>query len=360
MGVSVRVRPFYYRLVMNGWLTAIKKLLLRLSEGSSPVRKKSYFQKGIITVRTQKLGHTGVEVSVLCLGTMFLGTRNDTPSSHRILDSYLDAGGTFIDTANIYAHWVSGFRGGESETLLGEWMRERGNRSRLFIASKVGFGYPGVERGLTAQQIEAECEKSLRRLQVDTIDLYYAHVDDRITPLEESLAAFDRLVQAGKVRYIGASNYLAWRLEQAKWISQVNGWAAFCCIQQRYTYLPPRPGKSFAPQVVANDDLLDYCHNTGMTLLAYSVLLGGAYTRPDRSLPDQVVSEDNQKRLATLSAVAQETGATVNQVILAWMMQSTPPVLPLIAASDEAQLQENLGALNLQLSDDQMARLNTV
>src|SRR5690606_4556003 len=183
--------PFYYRLVMNGWLTAIKKLLLRLSEGSSPVRKKSDFQKGIITVRTQKLGHTGVEVSVLCLGTMFLGTRNDTPSSHRILDSYLDAGGTFIDTANIYAHWVSGFRGGESETLLGEWMRERGNRSRLFIASKVGFGYPGVERGLTAQQIEAECEKSLRRLQVDTIDLYYAHVDDRITPLEESLAAFD-------------------------------------------------------------------------------------------------------------------------------------------------------------------------
>jgi aryl-alcohol dehydrogenase-like predicted oxidoreductase len=311
-------------------------------------------------MKTFKLGHTGVDVSALCLGAMFFGTRNDKAASHTILDRYLDAGGTFIDTANIYAHWVQGFRGGESENLLGEWMEERGNRSGLFIASKVGFGYSGVERALTTRLILEECEKSLQRLKVDTIDLYYAHVDDRHTPLEETMEAFNRLVQAGKVRYIGGSNYLAWRLEQAKWLSQVNGWAEFCCIQQRYTYLPPRPGTSFSPQVFANDDLLDYCQNRGMTLLAYSVLLGGAYTRSDRSLPHQVSGEDNQKRLATLRAVAEETGATVNQVVLAWMLQSTPPVLPLIAASDEAQLAENLGALEVQLSADQMARLNKV
>lgn len=309
-------------------------------------------------MKTQKLGHTGIDVSTLCLGAMYFGSRNDKATSYRILDEYLEAGGTFIDTANIYAHWVEGFAGGESETLLGEWMRERENRSSLFIASKVGFNYKGVERGLTARQIEAECDKSLKRMKIDTIDLYYAHVDDRNIPLEESLRAFDRLVQAGKVRVIGASNYLAWRLEQAHWMSQTNNWTEFCCVQQRYTYLPARPGTTFSPQIAVNDDLLDYCRNSSMTLLAYSVLLSGAYTRSDRHLPEQLTSPDNEKRLAALRGVAQETGATVNQVILAWMLQSDPVVLPLIAASDERQLQENLSALDLHLSSEDMALLN--
>lgn len=311
-------------------------------------------------MKTLPLGQTGVEVSALCLGAMYFGTRNDKASSYRLLDQYMEAGGNFIDTANIYAHWISGFQGGESETLLGEWMQERGNRSQVFLASKVGFEYSDTTRGLTAQQIEDECNKSLKRLNVDTIDLYYAHVDDRNTPLEETLGAFDRLVKAGKVRFIGASNYLAWRLMQARNISEANQWASYCCIQQRYTYLPLRPGKSFSPQIVANEDLLDYCHTTGMTLLAYSVLLGGAYTRSDRALPEQVDSDDNQKRLSVLRAVAQETGATPNQVVLAWMLHSTPAVLPLIAASDEAQMTENLAALDVHLSDEQMTRLNTI
>jgi aryl-alcohol dehydrogenase-like predicted oxidoreductase len=310
-------------------------------------------------MQTQKLGSTGVEVSALCLGAMFFGSRNDSATSYRILDAYVDAGGSFIDTANIYAFWVKGYHGGESESMLGDWMRERGNRSRLFVASKVGFGYPGVEVGLRARQIEEECEKSLRRMNIETMDLYYTHVDDRNTPLEETMQALDRLVKAGKVRFVGASNYLAWRLEQARWLSQINGWAEFCCIQQRYTYLRMKPGTSFAPQVMANEDLLDYCQNTGMTLLAYSVLLAGAYTRPDRAIPDQHAFEDTTKRLDVLRAVADETGATVNQVILRWMLQSSPVILPLIAASNEAQLQDNLGALNLQLSDEQMERLDT-
>ncbi len=309
-------------------------------------------------MKTHPLGHTGVEVSSLCLGAMFFGTRTEKSASLRVLDRYVDAGGGFIDTANIYASWVEGFKGGESETLLGDWMRSRGNRSKLFLASKVGFGYPGVEKRLRASDIETECDKSLRRMGIETIDLYYAHVDDRETPLEETLQAFDKLIKAGKVRFIGASNYLAWRLEQARWISQINGWAQFCCDQQRYTYL--QPVSSVAPQVAVNDDLLDYCRVTGMTLLAYSVLLAGAYTRSDRPLPPQYIGAANQKRLIKLRTVAQETGATINQVILAWMMQSSPAVLPLIAASDEAQLDENLGALDLHLSTEQMDRLNTV
>lgn len=307
-------------------------------------------------MQTQPLGQTDAEVSSLCLGAMFFGTKNDRPSSYRLLDQYLDAGGTFIDTANIYSYWVSGFRGGESETLLGEWMRERGSRSRIFLASKVGFGYGDVPKRLRASDIETECEKSLRRLGVETIDLYYAHVDDRVTPLEESLAAFDRLVQAGKVRFIGASNYLAWRLEQAKWISQVNGWAAFCCVQQHYTYLRMRPGMNVAPQEMVNDDLLDYIDNSKLTLLAYSVLQAGSYTREDRPFRPQFTMPDNQARLVTLLTIASEIGATVNQVVLRWMLQRG--VIPLIAASHEEHLRENLGALEITLSAEQMDRLN--
>jgi aryl-alcohol dehydrogenase-like predicted oxidoreductase len=309
-------------------------------------------------MKTQQLGHTGVEVSSLCLGAMFFGTRTEKAISERLLDAYVDSGGSFIDTANIYAHWVAGYHGGESETLLGEWMRARSNRSRVFIATKVGFDYGHVPRTLHPKQIEAECEKSLRRMNIDTIDLYYGHVDDYDTPLEETLHAFDRLVKAGKVRLVGASNYRAWRLERAHWISEINHWADFCCVQQRHTYLQLRPGASFSPQVTANEDLLDYCQRTGMTLLAYSVLLGGAYTRRERSIPKQLACADNEHRLTVLQAITEEVGvgATPNQVVLCWMLQSS--VLPLIAASDEAQLRENLGALDITLSADQMDRLN--
>jgi len=308
-------------------------------------------------MRTVPLGKTGIDVSAFCLGAMFLGTRNDAASSYRLLDLYVDAGGSFIDTANIYAHWVPSFQGGESEALLGAWMAERRNRGQLFIATKVGFEYPGVDRGLTAAQIEAECDKSLRRLGVDTIDLFYAHVDDRTTPLEESLGAFDRLVSAGKVRQIGASNFLAWRLAQAHAVSTTHGWPEYCCVQQRYTYLRPRLGTSFDPQLAVNDDLLGYCRANEVTLLAYSALLAGAYTRADRPIAEQYLGADADARLAVLREVAAAHDVTPNQVILAWMVQGDPVVVPVMAAGSEAQMQENLAALDLRLSADEMARL---
>jgi aryl-alcohol dehydrogenase-like predicted oxidoreductase len=303
------------------------------------------------------LGNTGAKVSAFCLGTMYFGSRTGKQTSYRLLDRYVDAGGSFLDTANIYAHWVSGYVGGESETLLGEWMRERKNRSQMFVATKVGFQYPGIELGLRARQIEEECDKSLRRLGVDTIDLYYSHVDDRNTPIEETMEAFDRLVKAGKVRLIGASNFLAWRLEEVRWVSQTHGWAEYCCIQQRHTYIRPKPGTGFDPQVAANDDLLDYCRVRGTTMLAYSPLLSGAYGRDDRAFAKQYLGPDTDARVAALKAVAKEVGATTNQVILAWMAQSDPVVVPLVGTSTMEQMEENLGALVIKLSPEQMARL---
>lgn len=304
------------------------------------------------------LGTSGHKVSGFCLGAMHLGSRDDADISFRLLDRFVAAGGSFIDTANIYARWVPGFRGGESEALLGRWMGKRRNRSRLFIATKVGLEYPGVERGLRAQQIAQECEKSLRRLGIDVIDLYYAHIDDRTTPMEETLEAFGRLVEAGKVRCIGASNFLAWRLEEARWIGQTNGWPHYCCVQQRHSFLRPNPGASFAPQISSNDDLLDYCKVRGVALLAYSPLLNGAYTRTDRAFPDQYLGPDTDARLLALESVAKESGATLNQVVLAWMAQSDPPVIPLVAASTEEQLDENLRAADLWLDQKQMERLD--
>jgi len=309
-------------------------------------------------MRTVPLGNTGVQVSVFCLGTMYFGSSTDATTSYQLLDQYVEAGGSFLDTANIYARWVPGYRGGESETLLGRWMRERNTRSKLFLASKVGFEMPDVKRGLRASQIEEECEKSLKRLGVDTIDLYYAHRDDRNTPVEETVEAFDKLVKAGKIRFIGASNFSAWRLEEARWVSQTHGWAEYCCIQQRYSYVRPKPGANFDPQVAANEDLLDYCKTRGITLLAYSPLLRGAYTRSDRPFPEQYVGPDTEARVAVLKAIAEEKKATANQIVLAWMIHSEPCVIPLVAASTTDQLRENLGALNITLDVDDMVRLN--
>ena len=310
-------------------------------------------------MRKLPLGNSGVDVSALCLGAMYFGSREDKATSYDLLDQYSQAGGSFVDTANIYVRWLEGFVGGESETVLGEWMKDRGNRDKLFIASKVGFEYQDVERGLGAARIVEECEKSLKRLGVDTIDLYYSHVDDRSTPLEETMEAYDKLVKAGKIRFIGASNFLAWRMAEVRSVCAAHNWVDYCCIQQRYTYARPKPGATFAPQISANDDLLDYVKSSGITLLAYSPLLRGAYGRDDREFGKQYLSDDTEARVKVLKGVAAEVGATPHQVVYAWMLASDPAVIPLTAASAAGQMRENLAALDVVLSPEQMAALNT-
>lgn len=306
-----------------------------------------------------KLGHSGVEASALCLGTDSLGSKIDRAASFALLDLFSERGGTFIDTANFYASWVPGCSGGESESTIGAWMKERGNRNRLVIASKLGFDYPGCAGGLSASEIQAECEKSLRRLGTDRIDLYYAHRDDPETPQEATMEAFDRLVRAGKVRAIGASNLRVWRIAEANTISRLNGWAGYCAVEQRHTYLRPRHGADFGPQVSVNDDMKAYCRAHGLTMVAYSILLQGAYTRPERPLPAQYAGPEADERLAALRAVAAECGAGMNQALIAWMRQSDPPALPIIAASRPEHLAENIAALALKLNADQMRRLDT-
>ncbi|MDE2730944.1 MAG: aldo/keto reductase [Bacteroidota bacterium] len=303
------------------------------------------------------LGTSGVEVSALCYGTDLIGSRVNESDSHRLLDAFASHGGTFIDTGNFYASWYPGCVGGESEATIGRWMAARGNRSRMVISTKLGFDYPGCEGGLNAREIERECEKSLKRLQTDYIDVYYAHRDDFDTPQHETMEAFHRLVSAGKVRAIGASNLWLWRVAEANEIARQHGLTPYSVVEQRYTYLRPRHGADFGPQICITDDMKRFCAHHNMTLIAYSILLQGAYTREDRPVPAQFAGPEADERMAALSQVAGETGHTLSQVIIAWMRQSDPPVLPIIGGSRTQQVEENIGALALTLSADQMERL---
>ncbi|MFY8268995.1 MAG: aldo/keto reductase [Terrimicrobiaceae bacterium] len=288
-------------------------------------------------------------VSALCLGTMYFGTKVDEVTAFALMDMYVEAGGGFLDTANKYTSWLPGFVGGESEALIGRWMRARGNRRSLFLSTKVGLPMPGVEKGLRAGQIEEECEKSLQRLGTDVIDLYYAHADDRETPLEETLGAFDRLVQAGKVRFLGASNMLTWRLHESRLLSARDGRAGYVCVQARYSYLQPNPWmpQEFPAQIPASPELLDYSATTGGRVLAYSPLLGGAYARSDRPLHASYAGRDNEERLTRLRNAERESGAPANQLVLSWLLQRKPAIIPVIAASSPSQLEENLAACGL-------------
>jgi len=310
-------------------------------------------------MKKQKLGSSQLEVSALALGTDLIGSRIDRSTSFALFDFYLENGGNFLDTANFYASWLPGFQGGESETTIGAWMKARGNREECVISSKLAFDYPGSRGGLSAPEIEHECEKSLRRLQTDRIDLYYAHRDDRETPLEETMEAFHHLVRAGKVRVLGASNVSVWRIAQANTIAKTNGWTSYSVVEQRYTYLRPRHGADFGPQLFLNEDMKDYARCGGIGLVGYSVLLQGAYTRNDRPLPAQFAGPDSEERLKVLRAVAEETGRSPNQIILSWMRQSDPSILPIIAGSRVGQLRENIGALEISLTEEQMDRLNS-
>ena len=305
-----------------------------------------------------ELSQTGVKVSCLSLGTLRFGTRNTYEESAQLMDMYVEAGGSFLDTANSYDQWCTQGKGGESQVAIGRWLRERDNREHIFLATKVGFGYGNVADGLKASTIISECENSLKQLGTDYIDLYYAHKDDPNTPLEETLSAFQKLVQDGKIRFFGASNYLAWRLADADAICNKNEWSEFTCVEQRFTYLRPNPGADFGPQKIIDQNLMSYCDARGKTMLCYTPLLRGAYVRQDRPIPSPYLGPDTDARLPMLKQIAGELGATPNQVVLAWMMHRHTPIIPVFSARNPQQMEENLGALQISLSEKQMTQLN--
>jgi aryl-alcohol dehydrogenase-like predicted oxidoreductase len=311
-------------------------------------------------------------VSVLSLGAMLMGSRTDEATSFAILDRYVEAGGTFIDTSGNYAFWVHGTQGGESEELLGRWRRSRGIGDEIVIATKVGArplapgdGFEGLALdGLSAKAIRESAERSMERMGVTRLDLMYAHVEDPAVSLAETVEGFGELVASGFVGLLGVSNHWAWRVERARALASAAGLPGYEVLQYCHTYLRQRndqPGR-WSPDGepgAASPDLLSYLRSSpGLTLVAYSPLLGGGYVRADKPLGPEFSHAGTAPRLAVLRAVAAETGATVNQVVLAWLMGGELPVIPLVGASSVAQLEESLGAVDLELSADQRTRLD--
>jgi aryl-alcohol dehydrogenase-like predicted oxidoreductase len=313
------------------------------------------------------------KVSVLSLGTMRFGTTTDEATSFAILDRYVAAGGNFIDTSNSYLYFVNGTQGGESEALLGRWRASRGVGAEVVIATKVGARpvVPAADvsaprEGLSRAAIREASERSRERLGVSRIDLYYAHVPDQAgVPLDEQVAAFGELVADGTVGLLGLSNHWAWQVERARALAVAAGSARADVLQYHHTYLRMRtdiPDLRFTPDGdfgIADGSILSYLRaEPGMTLVAYSPLLGGAYSRPDKPLDRACDHPGTPVRRKALDQVARETGATANQVVLAWLIGGELPVVPLVGASSVAQLDESLAAVDLELSAEQRQLLD--
>jgi len=279
----------------------------------------------------------------------------------RVLDRFVEAGGTMIDTADVYSAWVPGHVGGESETLLGEWLKRRGRRDDVLIATKVGMLAGEGGKKLEPARIAAAVEASLGRLGTDYIDLYYAHQDDPDTPLEETLRAFDELHKAGKVRVLGASNYSAERLAEARAISARGALAAYEVLQPEYNLMAK---DSF------EGDLQRLCVEEDLGVLPYFGLASGFLTGKYRSEADLGKSTRGSKMpqymnargfavLAALDEVAGETGATQAQVALAWLSAQPGVTAPIASATGVEQLDDLIGAMELELSREQIERLTT-
>ena len=308
-------------------------------------------------IHSRPLGKSGLSTPRLVLGGNVFGfTMRDEAEAFRLLDRFVDGGGTMIDTADVYSSWVPGNVGGESETIIGSWLKQSGRRDDVLIATKVGY-----EAGLGADSIALGAEASLRRLGIDRIDLYYAHKDDAGTPLEESLGAFDRLVRGGKVAALGASNYSAERLAAAFDLSEREGLAAFTVLQPEYNLMSRGDYEGALQQL---------CVERGIGVLPYFGLASGFLTGKYRSEADfgksvrggrmaAYLNPTGLAVLAALDAVAAETGATQAQVALAWLAAQPGVTAPIASATSVEQLDELLAVLTLDLSDDQVDRLNS-
>lgn len=302
----------------------------------------------------------GLNVSEVALGAMMFGSTTSKKESYDVLDLYIDMGGNFIDTSNNYAHWAG--TGDESETLLGEWLKDRGCRDRVVLATKVGFDRHGKGAGLKKEQIEYWVDESLRKLGTDYIDLYYAHTDDMNTPIEETMEAFDRLVKKGKVRALGSSNYDTWRLAEANMTAEKNGWTSYTVMQQRLSYLNPKfeVAPKYTFNEVANRERLRFLCDKNMPLVSYACLCKGAYEDPSR-LPEEY---EGGKRLAFIREMAASRGVNPSALVIAWLTnlhrcEGFPRVIPLFSATPE-QMEQNLRGLSLSLSDEELAEMNAV
>jgi aryl-alcohol dehydrogenase-like predicted oxidoreductase len=308
----------------------------------------------------RQIGRSALTVAPFCLGGNVFGWTADEATSFAILDRFVESGFDFIDTADVYSRWAPGHSGGESETVIGRWLVARpGVRDRIVLATKVGMDMGEAGKGLSAQHIARACEASLRRLQTDRIDLYQSHLDDADVKLEETLRAYERLIAAGKVRVIGASNYAAPRLAEALAVAAAAGLPRYECLQPDYSLAERGYEAALEP----------LCRTEQIGVIGYFSLAAGFLTGKYRSAQDaagkarenRVAKYLNPRGLAlldVLDAVAAAQGASPAQVALAWIIARPGITAPIASATTVAQLDELLGAARLSLPAEAIARLD--
>ncbi len=312
-------------------------------------------------MNNRRLGRTGLQVSELCLGTMQWGWTTDEATGWQVMDAFVAAGGNFIDTADMYSNWAPGNPGGVAEEVIGRWMQARGNRRDLVVATKARARmWPGpTGEGLSRAHLIRACDDSLRRLQTDSIDLYQTHWTDEQTPIEETLEALTELVKAGKVRYLGCSNYSGWELTEALWTSTHHNLARFDSVQPHY---------NLVHRGEFERELKAVCAAYGVGIIPYSPLGGGfltgKYTRAGaaeslraKGVQHRYANERGWAALNALLAVAAEVDKPPAAVALAWLLAQPGMTSPIIGANSIAQLNESLAAVDLTLTPGQLKRL---
>ena len=311
-------------------------------------------------METRKLGKSGIAIPPLMFGGNVFGWTADEATSFKLLDALMAAGFNAIDTADVYSVWARGHQGGESETVIGNWLKRRGRRDDVIIATKVGAQMGSGDKGLSRAWIMREVDASLRRLQIDTIDLYQAHRDDPETPQEETAQAFADLIKAGKVRAIGASNFTAARLKSALEVSRRLGLPRYESLQPHYNLVERQAYEA---------ELEPLCRAEGLGVINYYALAAGFLTGKYRSEADlgksprgggakKYLGESGLRVLHALDAVAARHHATPAQVALAWLIARPSVTAPIASATSLEQLQDILKSVQLKLGAQDIEALN--
>jgi len=311
-------------------------------------------------VQKRKLGKSDLDVSVLALGGNVFGWTADEAMSFKLLDAYVAAGGNFIDTADVYSRWVPGHQGGESELVIGKWLKQRGNRSKVIIATKVGMEMGPERKGLRKAYIMESVDHSLRRMQTDYIDLYQSHRDDPDTPVEEKLSAYADLIAKGKVRAIGASNFTAERLAESIQASRKLGLPGYQCLQPHY---------NLAERADYERSLEPVCLREHVGVIPYFSLAAGFLTGKYRSEADlgksprgqgvkKYLDQRGMRILETLDAVAKQHSSTPASVAIAWLIARPSVTAPIASATTLEQLDTLIAATTLKLDPAAVAKLD--
>jgi len=308
----------------------------------------------------RKLGNSGIEVAPLAFGGNVFGWTIDEVTSFKLLDGFVDAGFNLIDTADVYSRWKEGHKGGESETIIGNWLKKSGKRDQVIIATKVGMDMGGDNKGLSKRHIFKSVEDSLKRLQTDYIDLYQSHKDDPDTAQEETLEAYAELVKQGKVKAIGASNFSAARLGEALDISKKKGFPVYQTLQPQY---------NLYDREVYEKELDPFCIEHGLGVITYFSLASGFLTGKYRSENDfgksargggmkRFLNDRGFSILAALDEVSKQLNATQAQVALAWLIARKGITAPIVSATSLEQLNDILKAIDLNLDAAAIDKLN--